>query len=98
MHQAKLTTITMVNRIVVSLLGGYVFTWGFTAFGMAGLVALGVNFHEAETTMMLLAILLYLPLFLWAFASPHLSRVWIIIVGGAALMLALAWAIQQMIL
>jgi hypothetical protein len=56
MNQYLLT----INRIAVALLGGYAFTWGFTALGIAGLVALGVDFHEAETGILLLAFLIIL--------------------------------------
>jgi hypothetical protein len=43
---------------------------------MTGLVALGVDVHEPETGMVLVAILVFLALFLWAFASPRVARVW----------------------
>jgi hypothetical protein len=81
-------------RIAAALLGGYVFTWGFTALGIAGLAASGVDFHEAETALMLLAFLVYLPLFLWAFSAARLARVWLVLGGGAVLMTAAAWALQ----
>ncbi len=85
-------------RVAVGILGGYAFTWGFTALGIAGLVAVGVDFHEAETALMLLAFLLFLPLFLWAFASPRLDRVWAVLGGGAVLMTAAAWGLQWALL
>ena len=88
----------IVHRIVVSLLGSYAFTWGFTAFGMAALVAVGVDFHEAETALLLLAFFVFLPLFLWAFASNNLLRVWVVLGGGATLMTATAWVLQRSIL
>lgn len=86
------------NRIAAALLGGYAFTWSFTAFGMAGLVALGADFHEAEITLMLLAFPVYLALFLWAFAVASLARAWAVLGGGAVLMFAAAWALQRAIL
>lgn len=46
---------TALSRIAAALLGGYAFTWGFTALGIAGLAALGVDFHAAETALMLVA-------------------------------------------
>lgn len=88
----------MTHRVVLSLVGSYAFTWGFTAFGLAGLVALGVDFHEAETALMLLAFILIVPLFLWAFTRRNLLPVWLVLGGGAALMTAAAWGLQQMIL
>ena len=88
----------IVNRVAAALLGGYLFTWGFTAVGLAGLVALGVDFHEAEMVTYLLAFLLFLGLFLWAFAAANIARVWAILGSGAALMTAAAWGLQQSIL
>ncbi|MEW5966297.1 MAG: iron uptake protein [Pseudomonadota bacterium] len=85
-------------RIAAALLGGYAFTWGFAALGVAGLVALGVDFHEAETALMLLAFLVFLPLFLWAFAAASMRRVWTVLAGGGSLMTAAAWALQRAIL
>lgn len=90
--------LSLVHRIAAALLGSYVFTWGLTALGVAGLVALGVDFHEAEMTLILLAFLVFLPLFLWSFASPRQGRVMALLFGGAALMTAAAWAIQRVLL
>lgn len=86
------------NRIAAALLGGYAFTWGFTAFGIAGLVAFGVGFHEAETTLMLLAFPMFLGLFLWAFAAASPARVWAVLGAGAILMTAAAWGLQRAML
>lgn len=85
------------NLVAASLLGGYAFTWGFTALGIAALVALGVDFHEAETGMLLLAFLIFLAVFLWAFSTSSLARVWGLLVGGGAIMLGAAWWIQQLL-
>lgn len=60
------------------------------AIGVAGLVALGVDFHEAKTALLLLAFLVFLPLFLWAFAAASLARVWAALGGGAVFMTAAA--------
>lgn len=87
-----------INRIAAALLGGYAFTWGFTALGMAGLVALGVDFHEAETGVLLLSFLVFLGLFLWAFAAASMLRVWVLLGSGAVLMTSAAWALQRTLL
>ncbi len=86
--------LSIAYRLAAALLGGYAFTRGLVALGVAGLVALGWDFHEAETAMLLLAFLLFLPLFLWAFAAASLARVWIVLVGGAGLMTTAAWGLQ----
>ncbi len=87
-----------ISRVLAALVGGYAFTWGFTALGIAGLVAVGVDFHEAETALMLLAFLIFLPLFLWAFASPRQHRVWAVLGGGAVLMTVAAWGLQWVLM
>ena len=88
----------VVNRVLSAVLGGYVFTWGFSSLGIAGLAALGVDFHEAETGVLMLAFLVFLGVFLWAFASSSVARVWAVLAGGGALMTLSAWLIQQSML
>lgn len=88
----------LAHRLFLSLIGSYCFSWGFTALGLAALVALGVSFHEAETTLMLLGFFVLVPLFLWAFVAQNLVKVWVILGGGATLMTAAAWAIQTILL
>jgi len=85
----------LINRILCSLLGGYAFTWGFSSLGIAGLAALGVDFHEAETGVLMLAFLVFLSVFLWAFAGHSVARVWAVLAGGGAVMTLSAWLIQQ---
>ncbi|HEX6734033.1 MAG TPA: hypothetical protein VF096_04400, partial [Azonexus sp.] len=80
------------------LLGGYACTWGVVALGVAGLVALGADFHAAEMTMLLLAFLVFLLLFIWAFAATSLVRVWTVLGGGALIMTAAAWGLQRFLL
>lgn len=89
--------LSVAARIGAALLGGYAFTWAFTALGIAVLMALGGDFHEAETALMLLAFLVFLPLFLWAFAAASLARVWTVLGGGALLMTAVAWGLQRVL-
>jgi hypothetical protein len=88
-------TFIIISRIVASLFGGYTFTWGFTVLGIAGLVVLGVDFHEAETGMYMLALLVFLGVFLWTFATTSLLRVWAVLVGGGTAMAGVAWALQR---
>lgn len=72
----------VLGRVSAGLLGSYAFTWCFAALGIAALVALGVDFHEAETGVRLLAFLVFLGVFLWAFAAASLARVWAVLGGG----------------
>jgi hypothetical protein len=46
-------------------------------------VALGVDFHEAETGVLMLAFLVFLYMFLWAFVAKSLVRVWAVLAGAA---------------
>lgn len=85
------------NRVAAALLGGYGFTWGFCALGIAAFAALGVSFHEAETGVMLVAFLLFLGLFLWTFAAKSMVKVWSVLAGGAVLMTGAALAIQHLL-
>ncbi len=86
------------NRILAAVFGGYAFTWGFTALGVAALVTIGVDFHEAETAVLMLAFLVFLAVFLWTFAAASMLRVWGVLAGGAAVMLGIAWALQRALL
>ena len=82
-------------RIAAAVLGGYAFCWGFVALGMAGLFALGMSFHDAEHLCAMLAFLLYVTVFCWAFATRSLARVWAVLAGGAALMAGAASLLQM---
>lgn len=90
--------IAVICRVPVALIASYAFSWGFTALGVAGLVAFGVDFHDAEVSMMLLAFLIFLLLFLWSFAAARFTRVWTVLSVGALLMTAAAWGLQRALL
>jgi hypothetical protein len=85
-------------RVIAGVFGSYAFTWGFAATSVAALVGLGVDYHDAEMGVLMLAFLLFLGLFLWAFAARSLLRVWLVLVGGSALFFTAAWFIQRAIL
>ncbi len=78
--------------------GGYAFCWGFVALGVAGLYALGMAFHDAEHLSSILAFLIYVAVFLWAFAARSLVRAWVVLLGGGAVMAGAASLIQLMLL
>ena len=85
-------------RVLAGVFGSYAFTWGFAAAGVAALVGLGVEYHDAEMGVLMLAFLVFLGLFLWTFAARSLLRVWLVLLGGSALLFTAAWAIQRAIL
>lgn len=90
-----LTPIGIANRVGAGLFGGWAFVWGFSALGIAGLVALGQSYEEARRAIMLLAFLVFLAAFCWAFAAASMVRVWAVLGGGAALMTGAAWLMQR---
>lgn len=92
-HSAQL-----VARITASLLGSYAFIWGFFTLGISSLVALGVAYEQAYLTLKLLAFLVFLGLFLWAFVAKSVARLWLVLVGSSALMTAAAWLLQAQLL
>lgn len=95
---AGVSPAAVVSRILAAIFGCYAFVWGVVALGVAVLNGAGVEYHTAEQAMMILAFVLYLVLFLWAFSAASLWRVWLVLALGSALMLAAAWQLQRMII
>jgi hypothetical protein len=85
----------VVSRVAGALVGGYAFVWGFTTLLMAVALSLGDDFHDAEQLAHVLAFLVFLGVLLWAFASPKVGKVWLVLAGGGAVMTGLAWAVTQ---
>ncbi|WP_039918649.1 hypothetical protein [Cellvibrio mixtus] len=98
MSTSTLSTRHVIARIGAGVLGGYAFVWGFIALGLAGFYAVGLPFHDAEALSNILGFLLFLVVFLWAFAASNLKRVWMILVGGGLLMTGIGALIQQSLL
>ncbi|MDF3020404.1 MAG: iron uptake protein [Steroidobacteraceae bacterium] len=84
------SSLHVVSRVAAALLGGYAFTWGFTTLGIVLAMAAGAAYGAAQTSVYLLAFLVFLPAFLWAFAARSAGRVWLVLAGGGALMTGLA--------
>lgn len=93
--QAALQT---TNRIIAAVFGGYAFTWGFSVLAIATMVALGIDFHEAETAISLVAFLVFLGLFLWTFVAASMTRVWLVLAGGAGVMMLIGLMLQTSLL
>jgi hypothetical protein len=83
------------SRIAAAVFGGWAFVWGLTSLGIVLLVAAGMPYTEAQTLLHLLAFLVLLALFCWAFAAASVTRVWCVLAGGAASMTLAAWAIAR---
>jgi hypothetical protein len=89
------TTARVVSRIAAGVFGGYAFIWGFTTLTIALALAARLSYGEAQTTAYLLAFLLFLGAFLWAFTAKRLALVWGVLGGGGVLMTATAWAMTR---
>lgn len=87
----------LLSRIAAAVFGGYAFCWGFLAFAVASLYGLGMKFHDAEHLGSMLAFLIYLVAFCWAFVTRSLARAWVALGGGGALMAAAASLLQHQI-
>lgn len=94
---ASASRLLIVLRVAAAVFGGYVFCWGFLALAVAGLYALGMKFHDAEHLGSMLAFLLYLTAFCWAFVTPSLARAWVVLAGGGLAMAAAASLTQHLI-
>lgn len=91
MSALHLQPLQIAGRVGASLLGGYVFVWGVSTLTIAVLVMAGLPYGEASTFVMLLAFLVFLVAFCWSYAAKSLARVWGVLLGGGAVMSALAW-------
>lgn len=76
----------VLSRTAAGLLGGYAFVWGFASLTTVLGAAAGLSYGDARTLAFLLAFLVYLTCFLWAFAAIRMSLVWAVLGGGGALM------------
>ncbi|MES2532349.1 MAG: iron uptake protein [Pseudomonadota bacterium] len=85
-------------RIAAGMLGGYAFTWGFIALVIGLLFAADLDFHDAEAAGYILGFIVFLVVFLWAFAARSVARVWLVLAGGGALMTGAAWLMQRALL
>lgn len=85
-------------RIAAGMLGGYAFTWGFIALAITSLFAARLDFYDAETLGTILGFIVFLVVFLWAFAARSVLRVWGVLAGGGALMAGAAWLVQRALL
>ena len=78
--------VVTLSRIAAAVLGGYVFVWGLVALSISGLAVFGMDYDQACMLAMLLAFLVYLVVFIWAFAARRLGLVWLVLLCGGAAM------------
>lgn len=84
-------------RIAAAVLGGYVFAWGLIATCASLMFAAGMGFHDAEFLGSLLGVLAFLVAFLWTFAARRLWVVWVVLLGGGALLAAAGSYVQSLL-
>jgi len=94
-HPSPITARVVVSRVAASTLGGYAFCWGLSTLSMSSLVALGMDFDEAYTLVMLIVFLVFLTAFCWAFAARSLRAVWLVLAGGGGAMTVAAWLLTR---
>lgn len=97
MATASISRSDIVWRTLAAVFGGYAFTWGLIAFGMAAMVAADMEFHDAEHLTAIIGFLVFLTIFLTAFAARNIVRVWLVLVGGAVVMASTAEIIKNLI-
>lgn len=96
-HSAP-TLIPIASRVAAALFGSYAFVWGFVTLVAVLGTAGGMSFVDAQTLAYLLAFLVFVICFCWAFAARSVVRVWLVLVLGAALMSGLGWLAASMTL
>ncbi len=94
---ASLSRLTPVLRIAAAVFGGYALAWGLIACATPALYGAGMAFHDAEHLAAIVALLVYLVAFCWAFVARSLARVWIVLAGGGAMLAAAGSLIQHFI-
>jgi hypothetical protein len=91
----KPTTSQIAARVAAGVLGGYTFVWGCATLGIALLLYVGMPYGDARTLVFLLAFVVLLIVFCWAFVAASLIRVWLVLAGGGAVMTGLAWLLTR---
>ena len=85
----------LVSRIAAAVFGGYAFVWGFTTLLIALALVMGLPYGDAQTTAYLLAFLVFLGAFLWAFSVRRVLIAWLVLGGGGLAMTTLAWGLTR---
>ena len=79
--------ISVFQRVLLAVVGGYLLTSGLVSFGALALAAVMPR-SEAVVLMAMLGFIVYLGLLIWAFAERRLSRLWLVLGAGAVLVQA----------
>ncbi len=82
-------------RVAASILGGYLFCFGFVTLGTVLGVSCGMPYEQAQTLVHLLVFLVFVSAFCWAFVDRSLLRVWAVLGLGGAVMTTLGWSLAR---
>ena len=92
MASSKLSTLEISSRVAAGLLGGYVFTWSFTALLTGVLLVMEMRYPDAISLSYVLALLLFPTVLCWAFVVKNTRTLWATLLGGGLMMaLLFAW-------
>ncbi|MBE2242604.1 MAG: iron uptake protein [Burkholderiaceae bacterium] len=94
-HSPSARALPVISRVAASLVGGWIFVWGFATLSIAALLAAGLSYGDARTLVYLLAFLVFLVVLCWSFATASVLRVWLALAGGGAAMTALCWFVLR---
>lgn len=90
------TRLQIASRVAAAMFGSYAFVWGFVTLVAVLGTASGMSFGDARTFGYLLAFLVFVVCFCWAFAARSVVRVWLVLAAGAVVMSALGWFASSM--
>lgn len=88
-------TAAILSRTVAALVGGYGFVWGFVTLFIALGLALGLPYGEVQTASFLLAFLVFVVAFCWAFATASHLKAWLVLAGGGLVMTSAGWLLAN---
>ena len=89
------TRLQLASRVAASVFGGFGFVWGSVALGTVLGMAAGLDYEDALGLVYLVAFLVFVAAFCWAFVARSHVVVWSVLVGGGATMTLLAWLGQR---
>lgn len=83
----------LASRVLASVLGAYVFSWGFSALLQGAGAKFG--FEDAYFLAELLNFVVFFLAFLWAYAARSLALLWCAFGCGGATMAGVAWLLTH---
>lgn len=88
-------TAQVLARVTASLIGSYALVWGFVSLGIPLGVASGMPYADSQKLLCILAFLVFVACFCWAFTASSALRVWLCYLGGGSLMTLAGWLLAK---